>query len=98
MAAYVKQHNFIKELRIVEKIFDGHKGKKMLDSQIQKWGKLHGVHFISSHPGKSRSLLKFNAKLGPVLTIKALDIDEDDFSTFLNLDNWAYSLGDLELF
>lgn len=98
VAAYVKQHKFFKELRVVEKLFDGEIGRRMMDLQIKKWSKLYGVHLISSHPGTSNRLLKLTGNFGPVLTIKELDIEIDLFENFLDINNWAYSLGDLELF
>lgn len=97
VAAYIKNHKNFKELRIVEKIFDEDSGERVINSQIQKWCKMYGAHFISSSPG-NKNLFKFSANIGPVLVIRDLEIPSIIFSDLLNIHNWEYSLGDLELF
>lgn len=99
IAAYVKQHKKIKELRISELILVDPEYKKICKSLIKKWAKEYGVHFISLNDPLKHSIfkLKVSGKFGPVLTFKNLESGEID-SKIYNIENWDYSLGDLELF
>ncbi|PKD16762.1 hypothetical protein APR41_08125 [Salegentibacter salinarum] len=99
IAGYVKQHNNFKELRISELILVDPKYKETCRALIRKWAKQYGVHFISLNYPLDLSIfrMKLSGKFGPVLTFKDLDGCEIDTKVY-NIENWAYSLGDLELF
>ena len=98
IAGYVKKHTKFRELRISELIFNSGVKKKVIE-KIENWAKGEGVQVISiQFPFREKfSFLDFSGSFGPVLTFKKInsDIDED---LFLQLENWGYSLGDLELF
>ncbi|APS39315.1 GNAT family N-acetyltransferase [Salegentibacter sp. T436] len=99
IAAYVKQHKKFKELRISELILVDPQYKKTCKSLIKKWAKEYGVHFISLNYPWDPSIfkLKVSGKFGPVLTFKNLESSSIDPKVY-RIENWGYSLGDLELF
>lgn len=99
IAGYVKKQGKIKELRISELIFTDAYAKKECRKLIKDWGKEYGVQFISfNDPLKLNPIkVKISGNFGPVLTYKDLGADYSQ-SEFLEINNWAYSLGDLELF
>ncbi|MBZ9631480.1 GNAT family N-acetyltransferase [Salegentibacter sp. LM13S] len=99
LAAYVKQHKTFKELRISELILVDPEYIKACQLVIKKWAKHYGVHFISLNfpVGQNIFKLKASGNFGPVLTFKNLESCRID-NKFHNIENWAYSLGDLELF
>ena len=99
IAGYVKQQKHIKELRISELIVLNEEAKKDCTKVIKDWAREYGVHFISYNDPIKLNLfkIKISGNFGPVLTYKNLGIDELQ-SEYLELNKWAYSLGDLELF
>ncbi len=100
MAGYVKKRRGFKELRIVECIFDDKDiNKKKINSLINLWCSKFGIQVISYSPAVlNLTLTLVNSKIGPVLTLRALNLSNNEFNTFKKMNNWNYSLGDLELF
>jgi GNAT superfamily N-acetyltransferase len=98
IAMYIKEHRFFKELRIVEVIGDDNNSHKaevknsVLDYAIQNrcW--------IITLANKDLFKLRLYGKFGPKLTFKSLTKDTLFVNKALNINNWKYSLGDLELF
>ncbi|QYA26044.1 GNAT family N-acetyltransferase [Gramella sp. MT6] len=101
IAGYVKHHSNFKELRISELII-GKVNKKLIKSIILNWAREHNVHFISfSYPTDIKLLTKLTGNYGPSFTLRCIQESKKitfDFIQLKNLDNWRYSLGDLELF
>lgn len=100
MSGYVKKRRGFKELRIVECIFDDRKvNKKKINYLINQWCSKFGIQVISYSPELLDLNLTFvNSKIGPILTLRDLNLSKDELDTFKNINNWNYSLGDLELF
>ena len=98
IAGYVKKHSKFRELRISELIISSGKKQKPI-KKIYDWAKKAGVQVISIQGPRNDKLSFFGltGKYGPVLTFKKIKpgLKED---RFIQLENWAYSLGDLELF
>lgn len=100
IAGYVKQQKKIKELRIVECITgDYNSNKKDIKKIITGWEKKFGVQ-ITTFSGEMEALSKinFNSHIGPILTVRELNLSPEYQGEITNIENWAYSLGDLELF
>jgi len=100
MAGYVKKRRGFKELRIVECIFDDKDlNQKKINSLINLWCSKFGIQVISYSPEVlNLNLTLVNSKIGPVLTLRDLNLSNNEFNTFRKINNWNYSLGDLELF
>lgn len=99
LAAYVKSHGKIKELRIVEAIVSDQQDLKLVNKQINAWTKEMGTPIISSSPNFSLNRrLTFSGRFGPVLTFKKISLPKDFQNEFSQMDTWKYTLGDLELF
>lgn len=98
LATYIKKRKGLKELRISECLFtEGSKSK--LDHLIASLSKKFGAQIISYSP--EILALKWdvvNANIGPILTLKDLNLNEREYMKFNKISNWSYSLGDLELF
>ncbi len=98
IAMYVKQHNFFKELRVVETVgtFDK-KNHSAIRKVISHFAIIKGCLFITS---ADKELFSFGlfGMFGPILTFKSLKNSEKLINTAINIDSWSYSLGDLELF
>lgn len=99
IAAYVKKRGRIKELRISECIIRDKSNQKLVNSTISKWCSKFGVQVVSFSP-KIQKISKFSVVggFGPILTIKELNLAENKKSYFKDVNNWKYSIGDLELF
>ncbi len=100
MAGYVKKRRGFKELRIAECIFDDNEiNKKKINSLINLWCSKFGIQVISYSPESlNLSLTLVNSKIGPILTLRDLNLSKKELGTFTKVNNWNYSLGDLELF
>lgn len=100
MAGYVKKRKGVKELRIVECIFNDYKFNiNKITSLINLWSSKFGIHVISYSPELlNLKLTLINSNIGPVLTLRHLNLSKNEFNTFKDINNWNYSLGDLELF
>jgi predicted N-acetyltransferase YhbS len=96
LAAYIKEHKFIKELRIAEHIYSNDSGLQKINKAVKEFSKKFGAHIISS-AGLS-SGLGFSGNFGPVLTFRNVNLDLNLNQELLQLNNWSYTLGDLELF
>ncbi|MGZ5190016.1 MAG: GNAT family N-acetyltransferase [Flavisolibacter sp.] len=106
----IKSHSFAQELRIVEIILlnslaDHKKTNAEIRKQVLQFCKSNTIDFISIsgleyllHKDclKWMGLIPIRA-LGPDITLRDLNMN-DKFPELLNMNNWAYSLGDLELF
>lgn len=95
---YVKKHRYFNELRVVETIgsFD-----VKIHSSIKKVVLQYAIRkrclFITT---AERNLFSFRlyGGFGPVLTFRSVSSSERFNNIALNIDNWGYCLGDLELF
>lgn len=97
LATYIKKHKYFNELRIVEQIFIDEKGSKKLNDEIKNLTKNLNVHVITSSK-KFTNILGLSGNLGPILTLRNLNLDVNINEELLDLKNWNYTIGDLELF
>ena len=98
MAIYVKKHRYFREVRVAEVI--GSFEKKNLD-QIRNVIVHYAFKnrcFLITTADKFLFGLRLYGKFGPKLTFRPLTEDVDFNDKALNIQNWHYSLGDLELF
>ncbi|UJH91322.1 GNAT family N-acetyltransferase [Antarcticibacterium sp. 1MA-6-2] len=100
LAGYVKNRGKIKELRIAECIFkQNKKTEREIKQKINEWSKKFGVQVVSYSPNLFLNLpFSIVGSFGPVLTLRRLDLDEEEYEFLRTIENWRYSLGDLELF
>ena len=102
-----KYQGFAKELRIVDFILLNPAGSinSSIKKEINAFCKKNKIDFIS-FSGQQYKLYKQYFKwmgilpvkpLGPIVTVRDLNM-KDDFTKLLDTENWAYSVGDLELF
>ncbi|WP_423818761.1 GNAT family N-acetyltransferase [Salinimicrobium sp. TIG7-5_MAKvit] len=100
LAGYIKNRGKIRELRISECIYNGDKGTaSLIQKTVSSWASKFSVQLISFSPKVAG--LKYPAKkgnYGPVLTLKDLNLQLSELNVYKNIENWNYSLGDLELF
>lgn len=100
LAAYIKKRKGIKELRIAECIFTGETGvNQEIRNDISRMAKKFGAQVITFSPNLL-DLNQFSVKgdFGPILTVRDLDSEPAIKELYSACRNWAYSLGDLELF
>ncbi len=98
IAGYVKKRNKVDEFRISELICS-EKGKHTVKAAVLKLAKTSGAKVLSISPNTGISFKTGIAgEFGPVLTLKNINLKEIEEQKLLNLSNWKYSLGDLELF
>ena len=100
IAAYIKKRSNIKELRIAECIFNYDSNTiKEVRGIINKWSLKFGAQVITWSP-KVLNLnpLSYTGMIGPILTVRELDLNVMDLQLLQSDDNWNYSIGDLELF
>lgn len=96
MVFYIKKHRFFNELRVVETI-----GSKLYHKQIQKNILSYAFQnrcWLVTTSTKDLFRYKIYGKFGPKLTIKTLAKDSQFINIVHTMQNWHYSLGDLELF
>ncbi|MCY2686971.1 GNAT family N-acetyltransferase [Salinimicrobium sp. TH3] len=99
LAGYIKKRKKIKELRIVECIFQNKSGEKEADKIIRKWSMKFGAQVISFSPLLKKELIpSIKGKFGPLATVRNLNLTEIEREACFTTENWTYSLGDLELF
>jgi len=96
LAGYIKEHKYFKELRITEHIYSDDSGLQKINKAVKEFSKKFGAHIITS-TGLS-SGLGFSGNYGPVLTLRDVNLDSNLKQELLQLNNWSYTLGDLELF
>lgn len=98
VALYVKKRSLISELRVAEIICSNEdrdfKAIKKAISQSAIKNKCLIITLANKNVFKARIFGKF----GPKLTLKPLTDDEEFINKALDIRNWSYSLGDLELF
>jgi GNAT superfamily N-acetyltransferase len=100
LAVYVKQRGRLKELRVAECLHNNDSGDlKLINKLISQLSKRFGVQFISYSPDLL-DLGSFSIKgnIGPVFTLRELNLTPDKRNELLKIKNWNYSIGDLELF
>lgn len=98
IAGYIKKRGNIKELRIAECIYVDSTYFKKIKNIITQWSSKFGVHLISFSPTLLPLPFAFTGNIGPILTTKILNVSSQEIESSMQLDNWSYSLGDLELF
>ncbi|MBI6117338.1 GNAT family N-acetyltransferase [Salegentibacter maritimus] len=95
IAGYVKKRDKFREFRLSE-VISAANGKNDAKKAILNLAKASGAQVLSIAPATG---IQFKAGIagnfGPVLTYKAINLHAPEL---LNLENWTYSLGDLELF
>ncbi len=98
VAMYVKEHRFFKELRIVEIISTNESvHRKEIRNTIIDYA-IQNRCWIVTLANKDLFSFRFFGKFGPKLTFKSLTKNTLFVNKALNINNWKYSLGDLELF
>lgn len=97
IAMYIKEHKFFKELRIVEVISGGNSFEKAIRNTIIDYASQNKCWLITL-ANKDLFRFRFFGKFGPKLTFKSLTKDTLFVNKALDINNWKYSLGDLELF
>ncbi len=99
IAGYLKKRKNIKELRISECIQIGNKERSLIKKVIKEWSIKYGVQVISFSPKIITSLFpSIKGSYGPILTVREIILNKNDRTKVGDIKNWAYSLGDLELF
>jgi len=98
VASYVKQHQYFKELRVAEVI--GATSKKSQQELRRYLVALAFQHkcLLLSTADKNLFPLAVYGTFGPQLTCRDLTANQLVLQASKNLDDWQYSLGDLELF
>lgn len=106
----VKNHSFTKELRLVDFIVldpAAHKRNinKQIKSMIKDYCRENKVNLISFSGKQYQMYAEYFSwmgllpvkPLGPIITLKDVNMNER-FPELMKVDNWSYSLGDMELF
>ena len=96
LAGYIKEHKYFKELRITEHIYSNDSGLEKIKKAVKEFVKKFGTHIITSTG--LNFCLGISGNYGPVLTLRDLNLDPFSKQELLQLNNWSYTLGDLELF
>ena len=97
IAYYVKKHRFFKELRVAELIHPAHNKLKKI-KQILLSEAFKNRCTIITLADQNLFKLQLYGNFGPVLTFKDLTQNNHLWQIARQIDNWHYSLGDLELF
>ncbi len=97
LAGYIKQHKYFKELRITEHIFVDDSGFDKISNAVKEFSEKFGAQIITTSIGLNLGL-GFSGKFGPILTLRDVNLGSNLKQDFLQLNNWSYTLGDLELF
>ncbi|HET8885509.1 MAG TPA: GNAT family N-acetyltransferase [Salinimicrobium sp.] len=99
LAACTKSRGKITELRVVECIYSNPVHFNEIKKIIKYWSKKFGAQAISFSPKVNKMPFPvYKGDLGPILTVKDLNLTEELKSSLLQIPNWNYSLGDMELF
>ncbi len=96
LAGYIKEQKYFKELRITEHIYFNETGRQKIDRAVKKISKKFGAQIITSTGLNSG--LGFSGNYGPVLTLRDVNLVSGLKQELVQLNNWSYTLGDLELF
>ena len=98
IALYVKKHPFFNELRVVEIISsDSNNHLRQIRKVILSYAFQNKCWLVTT-ANKDLFRLRIYGKFGPKLTIRTLTQDTHFINTVHTMQNWHYSLGDLELF
>lgn len=98
----IKPTRFGRELRITDFFWNGNSNGKELKMKVMEIKKSREVDYITiTGTAESQSInllssLNFSAAIGPMVTLRSLQLASLD--SFSNFNNWSPSLGDLELF
>lgn len=98
LAMYVKKHRFFNELRVVEIVGIN---EVLIEKQIRNAIVSYAIQnrcLLITLANKDLFRLRLYGKFGPKLTFRSLTEDTLFINKALNINNWKYSLGDLELF
>ena len=99
LAGYIKKRKSIKELRIVECIYQDKLAEKEVNKIIRRWSLKFGAQVVSFSPLlKTVQIPSLKGKFGPLSTVRNLNLTELEKEICFTTENWTYSLGDLELF
>lgn len=99
LAGYVKDHGRFKEFRVVEHLYENAAAFNVLKRKVKRLAKLHAAHFVSmGNLGRATGSFAATGNFGPTLTFRNISLDAKEADHYLDLKNWSYSLGDLELF
>lgn len=98
IALYIKKHRFFSELRVVESICSQPKTyRKQMQKEILRLAFQKKCVLVTTS-NKDLFGFKLYGKFGPKLTIRTLTKDSFFTHPVYSIQNWYYSLGDLELF
>jgi predicted acetyltransferase len=98
LAMYVKKHKFFNELRVAESLGELHKeNKQQMQRAIMSYARKRKCLLITVADKNLFAFSVFGA-YGPMLTFKSLTSSNSFVQNALDIENWHYSLGDLELF
>ena len=98
LAMYIKEHRFFKELRLVEVISSN---QNLVEKDIRNAIVSYAIQnrcWLITMANKNLFHFRLYGKFGPKFTFKALTKNSSFINKALNIYNWKYSLGDLELF
>lgn len=100
LAANVRKRKGLKELRIVEYIFDENITDFSSTLKIIKgWCSKFGIQVISFSPKLMQiGGPSLTGSFGPILTLRDLNLRVSKNPVVADVESWSYSLGDLELF
>jgi GNAT superfamily N-acetyltransferase len=106
----IKSHSFTRELRLVDcMLFNNASTNKRINSLISKAvlpycknNKIQFISFSGQQYQTYQSALNWMGMIpvqnrGPIVTLRDLNMNEK-FPELLEINNWGYSLGDMELF
>lgn len=98
LAGYLKPHKHFTELRITEHIHHNQIGLEKIKTAVSEMNKTFRSELISFTSGLKLSSFQFSGKLGPVMVYRNLNLNTGSQNKISSLNNWSYTLGDLELF
>ena len=106
----IKPHSFTRELRLVDcMLFNNAPTNRRINSRISKMvssycksNKIQIISFSGQQYQSNKSALNWMGIIpvqhrGPIVTVRDLNMNER-FPELLDIKNWGYSLGDMELF
>ena len=96
LAGYLKQLKDFNEQRITEHICFNETGRQKINSAVKEFSKKFGAQIITSTGLNSG--IGFSGNYGPVLTLRDVNLNTNLKQELVQLNNWSYTLGDLELF
>lgn len=97
LAGCIKTRKGVKELRITECIHNNLTGLPEIKKVVRRWASKFGAQFVSFSP-KLINMFSYKGQIGPILTVRELNLKQQEMNIFLKIENWNYSLGDVELF